>query len=120
MKAAAVAFLLIPVLCIGGCFAHVWYKGWQFAHLEQSAHRMVTAAELQTWATNLLVGFPTYSTAKLNQIKTNYPPKLAPLCWRVNSWVAVHEEPRGTNYYPEYVMIIWSIKPSGDAAFEIG
>src|SRR5437899_2051905 len=84
---------------------------------------MMTAAQLQTWATNLLAEFSTYSPAQFNQLKTNYPPQLAPLCRRINSSVAVHEEPTSvsaTNYYPEHVMIIWSIKPSGDAAFEVG
>jgi hypothetical protein len=120
MKAPALILLLVALLCVGGCFAHGWYKGRQFAHLEQTASQMITAAELQRWATNLLAEFPTYSPAKFSQLKTNYPPKLAALCRSVNSWAAVHEEPVGTNYYPEYVMIIWSVKPSGDAAFEVG
>lgn len=129
MKASGVAILLL-LFCIGGCYGAPRYKYWRFDHIEQSAKRMITPAELQTWATNLLARFPTYSQAEAWQTRTNYPAQLRPLCrgmwagmWAC--WVSVVEEPRTNSAgapenHPEYVMIIWSMKPSGDAAFEIG
>jgi len=100
---------LIPVLLIGGCY----YQWWQFDHLEDRARRAITAAELQAWATNVLAQVPSYSSSQVHQLRTNYPSKLRSVCCGPGAcWITVPQ--------PRYVMIIWSMKPSGDAAFEIG
>src|ERR1035441_2464623 len=48
-------------------------------HLEQHARKVITASELQAWATNLLAEYPTYSASQDYQMRTNYPVKLRPL-----------------------------------------
>jgi hypothetical protein len=109
--AAFLTIFLIPVLLIGGCY----YKWWQFDHIEDRARRAITAAELQTWATNVLAQAPSYSPSEFHQLRTNYPAKLRSVCRGPGvCWISV-PDPES-----DYLMIIWSMKPSGDAAFEIG
>src|SRR5881409_2062053 len=119
---ACLTVALIPVLLIGGCY----FRWWQFDHLEQNARRAITPAELQEWGTNILASVPNLSPAQIHQLRTNYPAKLSRLCRGIGGcWISVHEEPITNSagivsYTPRYVMIIWSIKPSGDAMFEVG
>jgi hypothetical protein len=115
-------------LAIGGCI--IWrgpYRWWRFDHLEQSARKRITAAELQNWATNIIATYPGLTPLQAYQVRTNFPPKLESLCRGTISacWVGVmshsvtnsqgqiHEE-------ADCVQIVWSQKPSGDAAFVIG
>jgi hypothetical protein len=122
--AFVVASILVPVLLIGSCR----YNAWQFDHLEDRAKQVITAEELQAWATNILAQFPSYSSSQIHQLETNFPPKLISVCrGPAACWISVqfHETSGSvsyspTNWNPDYVMIIWSDKPSGDAAFEIG
>jgi hypothetical protein len=120
-KVGCILLALMPVLIFGGTLFH-W---WQFDHLEDRAKRIVTATELQAWATSVLAEFPTYSPQQAHQLRTNFPAKLRPLCkgFGFACWVSVvsfKEEPAVSRDYPDFVNIIWSMKPSGDAAFEIG
>ena len=120
-----VVIILLPVLMIGGCR----YQDWKFDHLEERARQAITAEELQAWATNILAQYPSYSASQLHDLQTNFPPKLSAVCRGSSAacWVGLqsYEEPGSdssspTNLHPDHVMIIWSAKPSGDAAFEIG
>jgi hypothetical protein len=116
LKLLVVVIVLVPILAFGFFIYHLR----QFAHLEERAKRVMTAAELQAWANNVLAEFPTYSPAQVRQLRTNFPAKLSPLCRGIGGcWVSVLErEETATNSssvprrYPECVMIIWSIKPS--------
>ena len=108
IRVVSIGFVLMPVLFIGGCF----YRWWKFDHLEERARRVITAGELQAWATNVLAQVPSYSPSQFYQLHTNYPAKLRSVCPGAGCWIDVPE--------PHYVMINWTIKPSGDAGFEIG
>ena len=54
---------------------------WQFDHLESNAKKILTASELQTWATNLLARYPSNATASMwsSELGTNFPNKLLKL-----------------------------------------
>lgn len=56
----------IIVLIVVVCVAVLFYSGhtlvWQYDHLEQNASKVITSAELQTWAANLLDSYPPTNT----------------------------------------------------------
>jgi hypothetical protein len=117
----------IPFVLIGGCLWMGPVQWWRFDHLEQSARKRIRAAELQNWATNIIASYPGLTPFQAYQLRTNFPPKIESLCrsriaacWVfvnshsvTNSQGQIHEE-------ADYLQIIWSQKPSGDAAFIIG
>ena len=126
VKVIAGLVICSPLLFIGGCFLHLQFKWAQFDSLEVRAKRVITAAELQSWATNVIVESEGYSADQWFQLRTNCPAKLR----SVSRWIGgphvsmvpatepVAEEQ--TDGRPAYMLLGWSIKPSGDARFEIG
>ena len=70
------AIVLIVLACIGGFIYHTRKQWWQFDHLEQNAKKVITASELQTWASKVLAEYPAYSASQLYQLRTNYPAQL--------------------------------------------
>ena len=107
------------LLLIGGCYGALQYKYWKFDHLEEHAKRAITPAELQTWATNLMAEYATYTDLQFGQIHTNYPAQLNALCHSVGAcWVVVCNNSSQKN--PDYVVIHWGIKPTGDFDLVIG
>jgi len=70
-KIGAWLIVLILLAFIGGCLGYPRYVRWQFDHLEKRARNVITASELQAWATNQLVTYPTYSASQVYEMRTN-------------------------------------------------
>jgi len=126
LKFLVVLSVLFPVLIIGGCLLQMSLRFSQFDNLEIRAKRVITAAELQSWATNLIVESQSYNADQWHWLRTNYPAQLR----SVSRWIGgphvsmmpatepVAEEQKDGR--PAYMLLGWSIKPTGDARFEIG
>lgn len=121
-----VAFIILSLLfvCVVGFIAHTRYQWWKFDHLEQNARKVITAAELQTWATNLLAECGTYSTTQLYQLRTNYPAKLRHLApggpdVSINEVNSTNSPEDWTNR-PSSISLVWGSGFLGHAGFEIG
>ena len=126
IKVIAGLVIFSPLLIIGGCLLQMSLRFSQFDSLEIRAKRVITAAELQSWATNLIVESQSYNADQRHWLRTNYPDKLR----SVSRWIGgpqvsmmpatepVAEEQRDGR--PAYMLLGWSIKPTGDARFEIG
>jgi hypothetical protein len=124
-KIGALLIALILLACIGGCFVYPYYQWWQFDRLEQHARKMITASELQAWATNLLAKYPAYSALQRYEMRTNYPPQLRSLCPSIGPLVSIFEvnsNNAGEDWtkYPTFVKLYWGGTPIGHGGFEIG
>jgi hypothetical protein len=86
--AAIISFLSVAVL--GGCVYTSCKPVWQFDHLERNARKVTTAAELQAWAANVLVSYPTETSFWASAMGTNFPNKLRGLAPRLGPHVFVH------------------------------
>jgi len=120
MKGAAIIGLIL-LASLAGCIYISCRPVWQFDHLEQNAKGVVTASELQTWATNLLARNPTGTNLVPSNWGSDFPAGLRGLCPRIGPSVCVYEasESEGTNY-PPWVRIAWGSGMLGLAGFEIG
>ena len=115
----AVVSVGLVVALAGGL---VWYPFFrpliQFDHLEQNARKVITAAELQNWATNLMAKYPEVSNVTYAELGTNVLPQLKGLAPKMG--------PRVYIYYSEhpdvqsYVSLMWGSGFAGHAGFEIG
>lgn len=47
-----------------------------FDQIEDKAHKAITGAELQAWATNLLANPPTTIDVRISELVTNFPQRL--------------------------------------------
>lgn len=117
------AILFIALVLVLGAAAYVYqgYKpAWQFDHLEQNARKVITAAELQAWATNLIAMHPTnnWVSFRASELGTNFPQQLRQLAPRVGPHVEVCRW-EDTNE-PPWVRVWWGSGFLGHAGFEIG
>lgn len=117
MKAAVVISLLL-VAVLGGCVYTSCKPVWQFDHLEQNARKVITAAELQVWATKVLVDYPTATSFWASAMGTNFPRQLRDLAPRLGPRVFVHHYDE-TNQAP-YVQIYWGSGFLGASGFYVG
>jgi hypothetical protein len=116
MKASIVT--LVVFLCLAAYIYPACKPVWQFDHLERNAKKLITAAELQAWATNVIAAYPTNSKIWISELGTNFPmqlrglaPKLGPSVW--------FYEGDGTNS-PRWVRLYWGSGFLGAHGFEIG
>jgi hypothetical protein len=115
--------LLLPLLGLGGCLAHLWYQGQRFSRLEQNARKVITAPELQSWALKLISEYPSYPSVRM--IRTNYPPQLRGLVPGLQPDVNINEanslnSPTDWTNIPTTVSLIWGTGPLGHKGFLIG
>jgi hypothetical protein len=67
------------ILCLAAYIYPSCKPVWQFDHLEQTAKKVVTASELQSWATNLLARNPTGTNLAPSDWGSDLPKKLLKL-----------------------------------------
>lgn len=121
MKAASIIALIALVLPAGvGGFLYPSYKPvWQFDHLERNAKKVVTASELQSWATNLLARDPTSTNLAPSDWGSDFPKQLLKLAPRLGPHIYIYEKD-GKNYPLPCVHLSWGSGFLGAAGFEIG
>ena len=108
-------------LVIVGCLVAFWHMlpfrvFWAFDRIEQRSKKVITAAELQAWATNLLAQYTTNAQPKVSELGTNFPPQLSGI-YRNPPYIQINEE--STNY-PACVFLTWGGGVIGHCGFEIG
>ena len=113
---------LIVALVVAFCIAAYVYTGskpvWQFDNLERNTKKVITAAELQRWATNLLAMYPTNSRVRLSELGTNFPQQLRYLAPKLGPYIWLYDDP-DTNT-PRWVRLYWGSGFLGAHGFEIG
>jgi hypothetical protein len=117
MKVASIIGLA-AVLGVAGMLFYSCKPVWQFSHLERNARSVVTGAELQAWATNLLAQYPSNVTLRASRLGTNFPQRLLGLAPQIGPDVVVYV-PNDTNS-PGWVMVGWGSGGLGHCGFEIG
>jgi len=112
----------IVALAILTCTAAYFYQGckpvWQYDHLEQNAKKVITADELQLWATNLLAEYPYETNFTPSQLGTNFPRQLITLAPKLGPRILVHVYD-DTNQ-PPYIQLYWGSGFLGHAGFDLG
>jgi hypothetical protein len=120
MKRAAISALVF-VAVIGAWLFYGRKPVWQYDHLEANARKIVTALELQAWATNLLATNPTGTNLVPSNWGSNFPKQLSSLCPKTGPGVCVYEpwEANGEKG-PGWVRVMWGSGMLGASGFEIG
>lgn len=128
-------------IAVVACLVGLWYWlpfriFWAFDTIEHRARKRITAAELQTWATNLLALYPTNAIPRVSELGTNFPQQLLTI-WRSPPYIHIYEaaegnfrligrSPSGTHIYdtdtnsPAWVRLVWGGGVIGHCGFEIG
>jgi len=111
---------LVLLACIAAGFFWACKPVWQFDHLEQNARKVITAAELQQWATNFLAQYPPDGTnvVGFRTGGTNFPPQLRGLAPKLGPFISTYPAD-GTNW-PAWVGLRWGSGFLGSHGFEIG
>jgi len=99
--------VLIFLSCIAAGLFWACKPVWQFDHLEQNARKVITAAELQQWATNFLAQYPPDGTnvVGFRTGGTNFPPQLRDLAPKLGPIIFTCPA-EGTNS-PAWAAIYW-------------
>lgn len=119
-RSRAIIFLVVVILAL----LTVWqFRGLRstrlYDGLEANARKVVTAAELQSWATNLLAIDP-YGTNLEHSWGEDFPKALLRLAPRTGPLVAIHNHTlEDTNSLP-WVQVYWGSGVLGHSGFEIG
>jgi hypothetical protein len=111
--------VLIGLLCIAASIYNGCKPVWQYDHLEQNARKVITGAEIQTWATNLLDSYPPTNTQinlERSKLGTNFPPQLLGLAPRLGPHLAIYLY----NDSPRSLRLWWGSGFLGGSGFEIG
>jgi hypothetical protein len=92
---------------------------WQFNHLEQNARKVVTASELQSWATSLLARNPSGTNLVPSYLGSDFPKQLLNLAPNLGPSIRIYE--KDDNNYPlPCVHLYWGSGMLGAAGFEVG
>jgi hypothetical protein len=120
MRPGFLIALVFLLAMLGGCIYWSYKPAWQFDHLEQNARKVITAQELQAWATRLLDEYPTMQSNYLwaSQLHTNFPPQLRGLAPRLGQSVSVLVFD-DTNE-PPFVNLTWGSGFLGATGFYVG
>ena len=104
-----VSFVIWPIVSVT----------WSFDHIEQKARKRVTAAELQSWATNLIAQQPPGSIP-VDSVETNLPNGLRGIYRRNPSIVIYEAQTNSGEVLPGWVSLVWGGGMIGHCGFEIG
>ena len=119
MKAPKIVCLLL-VVGVGAYFFNGCKPVWQYDHLERNARKVITGAELQNWATNLIALHRTNTqlSFRVADLGTNFPQQLKNLAPRTGPNVVVYQW-EDTNQVPS-VRVWWGSGFLGASGFEVG
>ena len=95
----------ILLVGLGGCVYVSCKPVWDFDHLESRARRAVTAAELQTWATNLLSHHTNAGSLRVSESGKDFPKRLLGVAPQLGPSIYI-SVPEDTNY-PSCVQVFW-------------
>ena len=113
--------LIVP-LAVAICFGLYIYQSckptWQFDDLEKNAKKVITADELQCWATNLLAQYPYETNFSMSELGTNFPTQLRGLAPKLGPHISIHVFD-DTNHQP-FVQLYWGSGFLGASGFYIG
>jgi hypothetical protein len=115
--------LIATVLIVFGGGAYL-YRGckpvWQFDTIEPRARRVITGAQLQSWATNFIAQHPTnaHVSFRMSELGTNFPLPLRNLAPRTGPNVVLYQWEDKER--PPSVRIWWGSGFLGRTGFEIG
>ena len=115
----SVVLVAAAILCLAAMILPSCRGIWQFDHLEKNAKKTITAAELQTWATNLLAQYPSNATASVrpSELGTNFPERLLKLYHRPPSVFIFSPT---ADWPVPHLSITWGGGFIGHTGFEIG
>jgi hypothetical protein len=108
-------FVLVGVPLYRGC-----QPVWQFDRLERNARKVITGDELQAWATNFLVRYPTNDglSLRVKDLGTNFPNQLLGLAPKLGPHVFIYQG--RSDGSPNWVRLYWGSGFLGSTGFEIG
>ncbi len=111
--------VVVAIICMAAMFLPSCRVFWQFDHLEKNAKKIITPAELQTWATNLLAQYPSNATASVwpSELGTNFPKKLLKLYHRPPNFFIFGPRP---DWPVPHLSITWGGGFIGHTGFEVG
>lgn len=112
-------YLVLAVLAvIAGLTLNACGPIWQFDHLEQRAKKVITAGELQAWATSLLARYPVETNLTIAQLGTNFPQQLEGLAPKLGPHISVHDA--GSFSAQPCVQLYWGSGFLGHKGFFVG
>jgi hypothetical protein len=76
LKPASNRFTLVAIHLVSLLFVSLAIYGWRVGHPEERARELITGAELQAWAANLMLQYPTNAGFSISELGTNLPPQL--------------------------------------------
>ena len=95
------AFIIIFILFL---FCGSLLPGcWSIHRIEHNAKKVITGAELQSWATNLLANYHEGMELRASKMGTNFPPQLLKLGKSAPSISVVEDWPNR----PGFVLLTW-------------
>lgn len=92
----------------------------QFDDLENNAKKMITASELQTWATNLLAQHPTSTNFPVAEPGINFPTQLRNLSPRLFQGITISQADALEEGGTPFVALDWGGGVLGHSGFLVG
>lgn len=111
--------VMLATLAFVASILHSCSIVWSYDHLERNAEKVITAAELQAWATNVLAQYPATNRVGIPELGTNIPKALLGLTSHHIGPDIRLVHPENTNLAP-CVRVIWGSGFLGASEFEIG
>ena len=112
--------VVIALLFVLFVFSPMAVTSRSFNRIEKKARKVITAAEIQTWGTNLVAHQPP-GHVSLENLGTNFPSQLTDV-FRHSPFIVIHEAVTNDTEVIEagWVSIIWGSGFLGHCGFEIG
>jgi hypothetical protein len=107
------------------CLVAVWYVlwyvlpfrlSWSFNHIERNAKKVMSGAQLQSWAMNLIAQSSTNSTPRVSELGTNFPGQLLRV-FDDPPFIKIHKE---TTNSPANICLLWGGGIIGHCGFDVG
>ena len=117
MKATFITIVVLLV-CMAAYIDAVCKSVRQFDNLERNAKKVITAAQLQSWATSFIARQATNTTFRRSELSGDFPPGLFELAPKIGPNVVILS---GAETNAEsYVLISWGSGFLGHHGFTVG